>query len=106
MILKNTFWWSPNVVPTGAKDNFLPTRSGFAHDNNGKFIPQLETIVGKKSWKMIEVVSKPQIRFKGKAQADEKAQHTRQYVSILRRLATLPLSLRWGFETTSSYLRR
>jgi hypothetical protein len=25
----------------------------------------------------LEVVSKPQIRFKGKAQTDEKAQHTR-----------------------------
>jgi hypothetical protein len=27
--------------------------------------------------KSLEVVSKPQIRFKGKAQVDEKAQHTR-----------------------------
>jgi hypothetical protein len=26
---------------------------------------------------LLEVVSKPQIRFKGKAQADEKVQHTR-----------------------------
>ena len=55
----------------------------------------------------LEVVSKPQIRFKGKAQADEKAQHTRKYVSILKRLATQPLGLRWGFETTSkNYIRR
>jgi hypothetical protein len=52
----------------------------------------------------LEAVSKPQIRFKGKAQTDEKAQHTQEYVSILRRLATQPLGLRWGFETTSSIL--
>jgi hypothetical protein len=51
----------------------------------------------------LEVVSKPQIRLKGKAQADEKAQHTRQYVSILKRFATQPLGLRWGFETTSRF---
>jgi hypothetical protein len=50
---------------------------------------------------MLEVVSKPQIRLKGKAQANEKAQHTRQYVSILKRFATQLLGLRWGFETTS-----
>jgi hypothetical protein len=49
----------------------------------------------------LEVVSKPQIRLKSKAQADEKAQHTRQYVSILKRFATQLLGLRWGFETTS-----
>jgi hypothetical protein len=30
-----------------------------------------------KRYSVIEVVSKPQIRLKGKAQADEKAQHTR-----------------------------
>jgi hypothetical protein len=35
----------------------------------------------------LEVVSKPQIRPKSKAQTDEKAEHTRQYVSILKRLA-------------------
>jgi hypothetical protein len=29
----------------------------------------------------LEAVSKPQIALKGKAQADEKAQHTREYVS-------------------------
>ena len=48
-----------------------------------------------------EVISKPQIRLKGKAQADEKAQHTRSYVSILKRFATQLLGLRWDFETTS-----
>jgi hypothetical protein len=37
-----------------------------------------------------------------KAQADEKAQHTRQYVSILSRPATQYSAIRWGFETSSS----
>ena len=55
---------------------------------------------GKK--KNLEAVSKPQIRFEGKAQADEKAQHTQQYVSILKRSATLPSGLRWGFEMGSN----
>ncbi len=70
---------------------------------------------------LLEMVSKPQIRLKSKAQTDEKAQHTRQYVSILKRpatssprqaqglslskaaepFATQLLGLRWGFETTS-----
>jgi hypothetical protein len=49
----------------------------------------------------LEVVSKRQIAFESKAQADEKAQHTWWYVSILKRLATQPLGLRWGFETAS-----
>ena len=35
-----------------------------------------------------EVVSKFQIMFESKAQADEKAQHTLKYVSILKRSAT------------------
>jgi hypothetical protein len=51
--------------------------------------------------KSIEAVSKPQIRFKGKAQTDEKAEHIQIYVSILKRAATLQLGLRWGFETAS-----
>jgi hypothetical protein len=46
-------------------------------------------------------VSKPQISFKDKAPVDEKAQHTWSYVSILKRLATQPLDVPWGFETTS-----
>jgi hypothetical protein len=37
---------------------------------------------------MIEAVSKPQIAFEGKAKADEKAEHTREYVSILQRVST------------------
>ncbi len=58
---------------------------------------------------ILEVASKPQVRFKSKAQADEKAQSARvrwldeQY--ILRRFATQLLGLRWGFEITSNHLR-
>jgi len=52
----------------------------------------------------LEVVSKPQISLKSKAQTDEKAQHTRYYVSILKRLATQLLGLRWGFDATSNKL--
>jgi hypothetical protein len=48
------------------------------------------------------VASKCQIAFESKAQADEKAQHTRKYVSILKRSATQLLDDRWGFETTSN----
>jgi hypothetical protein len=40
-----------------------------------------------KNW-ILEAISKMQITFKDKARADEKAQHTREYVSILRRSAT------------------
>jgi hypothetical protein len=47
------------------------------------------------------MVSKRQIAFESKAQADEKAQHTREYVSILKRSATQLSDARWGFETTS-----
>jgi hypothetical protein len=70
---------------------------------------------------ILEVVSKPQIASESKAQADEKAQHTRQYVSILKRsvmhlniieLARIPLrgatqlsDARWGFEATSKHNR-
>ena len=49
----------------------------------------------------LEVVSKPQISPKNKTWADEKAQHTWEYVSILRRTKTPLLGVRWGFETTS-----
>ncbi len=41
---------------------------------------------------------------KGKAPADEKAQHTQQYVSILRRLATQPLGVRCIFEIASKII--
>jgi hypothetical protein len=50
---------------------------------------------------LLEVVSKRQIAFESKAQADEKAQHTFKYVSILKRSATQLSGARWGFETTS-----
>jgi hypothetical protein len=50
---------------------------------------------------LLEVVSKFQIAFDSKAQADEKAQHTREYVSILKRSATQLADTRWGFKTTS-----
>jgi hypothetical protein len=53
----------------------------------------------------LEGVSKPQIAFEGKAKADEKAQHTREYVSILKRLSTQPSSVRWGFEMPYRVLR-
>jgi hypothetical protein len=39
--------------------------------------------------------------FESKAQADEKAQHTFEYVSILKRLATQLSDIRWGFESNS-----
>ena len=48
----------------------------------------------------LKVVSKPQIRFKGKAQADRESAAYVEYVSIYRRPATQPLGLRWGFEAT------
>jgi len=59
-----------------------------------------------------EVVAKRQIMFESKAQTDGKAQHTSEYVSIMKRLATQLSDIRWGFETTamryaiSSDLRR
>jgi hypothetical protein len=63
-------------------------------------IPKLQT-----DKYQVEVVSKSQVRFKSKAQADEKAQSRRrrdeQY--ILKRFATQLLSLKWGFGTTSCY---
>jgi hypothetical protein len=37
---------------------------------------------------VLEAISKMQIALKYKARADEKAEHTREYVSILRRPAT------------------
>jgi hypothetical protein len=40
--------------------------------------------------------------FESKAQADEIAQHTCKYVSILKRFATQLSGIRWGFETTSN----
>ncbi len=50
----------------------------------------------------MEVVSKPQIRFKSKAPIWLKSGACTQYVSILNQIATQLLGLRWGFETTST----
>jgi hypothetical protein len=52
-------------------------------------------------FRLLEVVSEPQIAFESKAQADEKAQHTFKYVSILKRSATQLSDARCGFEITS-----
>jgi hypothetical protein len=41
--------------------------------------------------------------FESKAQADEKAQHTFKYVSILKRSATQLSDIRCAFETTSRH---
>ena len=52
----------------------------------------------------LEAISKPQIAFEGKAGADDKAQHTREYVSILKRPSTQPSGDRLGFEMASKTL--
>ncbi len=57
-------------------------------DNDGLVKNQFFTRTHKGTKKCIEAISKPRIRPESKAQADEKAQHTREYVSILKRLAT------------------
>ncbi len=54
---------------------------------------------------LIEAISKPQIAAESKARADEKAEHTREYVSILKRPSTQLSGVRWGFEMASSDLR-
>jgi len=59
-------------------------------------------IIGNTDLKGREVVSKPQIASKIKARADENAQHTKEYVSILRRSATQIFGVRWGFEIVSN----
>jgi hypothetical protein len=41
---------------------------------------------------------------KSKAQADAKAQHTYEYVSILRKFATPPMGIKCIFEIGSYYL--
>jgi hypothetical protein len=51
---------------------------------------------------VLEAIAKPQIAFDDKARADEKAQHTREYVSILKRFSTQPSGVRWGFAMASS----
>jgi hypothetical protein len=51
-----------------------------------------------------EVVSKYQIRFKGKASRALEAERTHKYVSITMRRTTQPLGLRWDFATPSIHL--
>jgi hypothetical protein len=58
--------------------------SGHINDLTSKKIPLTACTNRKK----LQAISKMQITFKDKARADEKAQHTRKYVSILKRLAT------------------
>ena len=50
----------------------------------------------------LEVVSKPQIVFEGKASIRFESGAYTEYVSILNWIATQPSDTRWGFETTSS----
>jgi hypothetical protein len=53
-------------------------------------------------WVVLEAISKMWIRLEGKARGGEKAQHTREYVSILSRPVTPPSSLRRVFEIASN----
>jgi hypothetical protein len=50
----------------------------------------------------VEPISRMRIRVQGKARGGEKAQHTREYVSILRRPVIPPRGLRPIFEMGSS----
>jgi hypothetical protein len=49
---------------------------------------------------LLQAISKTQITFKDKARVDEKAEHTWEVVSILKRLATPELGVRCIFERT------
>jgi len=44
--------------------------------------------------KYVKIVLKVQIKVNGKAQFGSKTERTRQYASILKRIATQPLALR------------
>jgi hypothetical protein len=50
----------------------------------------------------LEAISKIRIRFESKAQVGKKAEHTREYVSILSRPVTPLSGLRRVFEMASS----
>ena len=54
-------------------------------------------------YRSLQAISKMQITFKDKARADEKAQHTWEYVSILKRLATPYLGVICIFEMACSH---
>ena len=53
----------------------------------------------------VELISKLWITVDGKASADEKAQHTREYVSILNRQISPPAAVRRIFEMSSIHTR-
>jgi DnaK suppressor protein len=72
--------------------------SGHINDLTSKKIPLTACANRKK----LEPISKMRIRVQGKARGGEKAQHTREYVSILRRPVTPPWALRPIFEMGSS----
>jgi hypothetical protein len=72
--------------------------SGHINDLTSKDIPLTACANRKK----LEPISKMRIRVQGKARGGEKAQHTREYVSILRRPVTPPWALRPIFEMGSS----
>jgi hypothetical protein len=67
----------------------LNLRIGDCSVNGGR----LPHEVASSGFKTTPEADKPQIRLKSLAQADEKAQHTRQYVSILNRFAIRHSSL-------------
>jgi hypothetical protein len=92
----------------GANDNgiilSIHLDSSYSYFSGASFFPLVKKIKVVKSQTPLEVVSKRQIAFESKAQADEKAQHTEEYVSILKRSATQLSDARWGFETTSKLM--
>ena len=51
---------------------------------------------------MLELDSKPQIMFEGKASRGLKAERTRQYVSISIRGTTQHADMRWDLESSST----
>jgi len=55
---------------------------------------QVVTEFSPKKYSRLELISKLWIAFDGKASADEKAQHTREYVRILNRQITPPSDVR------------
>jgi hypothetical protein len=72
--------------------------SSYSDFSGASFFPLVKKIKVVKSQIPLEVVSKRQIAFESKAQADEKAQHTEEYVSILKRSATQLSDARWGLK--------
>ena len=54
--------------------------------------------------KKINVDSKPQVVFEGKAPIRFGSGAYTEYVSISKRIATQPSDTRWGFETTFEFV--